>query len=251
MAELVAIGKDRQPRWRQALPEGETIVLGRAPRNGWSVPWDRLISREHAHLCLQGAELAVCELATARNPIIYQGQPARELSLSLPRDEFRIGETTFRFEVAQSPEPAQDTVVEHSLERSVFNASRFAQAGACLEALCQMPEFMSQTSTDVEFATRLADLLLNSLRGALAAAVLQFDAQDVGVDEIPEPTLLRWNVRGELVKRFRPSRRLMSRAFEQQQSIVHLWSEQDDENPQFTMTGDLDWAVCTPIPDGQ
>ncbi|MDC0934999.1 adenylate/guanylate cyclase domain-containing protein [Pirellulales bacterium] len=247
MAELVAIGKDSQPRWRQALPEGETIVLGRAPRNGWSVPWDRLISREHAHLCLQGSELTVHELATARNPIIYRGEPAQELSLA-PAEEFRIGETTFRFEVAIVPEPAKDTVVEHSLGRSVFNASRFAQAGACLEALCRMPDLMAQSASDVEFATQLADLLLNSLRGALAAAVMQFRAQDSQLDVVPEPTLLRWNVRGETVTRFRPSRRLMNRAFEQQQSVVHLWSEQDADDPQFTMTGDLDWAVCTPIP---
>lgn len=246
MAELVALGKDKQPRWRQLIPEGETIVLGRAPRNGWSVPWDRLISREHAHLCLEGTNLNVHELETARNPIMYQGVPTQKLTLD-PDGEFRIGETTFRFQLSETADPGKNTVVEHALGTTAFRSGRFVKS-ACLEALCKMPELISETHTDDQFAVEMADLLLASLRGALAAAVLQFDSDATFSDEVAEPKLLRWNVRGDTVKRFRPSRRLMNRAFEQQQSVVHLWSEQDTSDLQFTMTGDLDWAVCTPIP---
>jgi adenylate cyclase len=60
--------------------------------------------------------------------------------------------------------------------------------------------------------------------------------------------LIRWNSRSDGVQRFRPSRRLMSRAFENHESVVHVWCEEQDPQANFTMTSDLDWAFCTPIP---
>ena len=247
MAELIALGKGNQQRLWQSIPEDETIVLGRAPRNGWSVPWDRLISREHAHLRLSGDQLEVSELETARNPIVYLDQPSKQFVLG-SSEEFRIGETTFRFEISPPDEPGAQTVVEHTFGTTVLKSGRFENASECLNALCQMPELIAQTRTDVDFATQMADLLLDSLRGSLAAAVLQFEPSADSNDPAEEPKLLRWNTRGNAVQRFRPSRRLMNRAFERQQSVIHLWTEQEAENPQFTMTSDLDWAFCTPIP---
>lgn len=247
MAELFAFGSDNQQRWWQSIPEGEVIVLGRAPRNGWGVPWDRLISREHAHLCLRGDQLEVIELETARNPILFNGVAAKQFTLS-DADEFRIGETTFRFEAPADIEPVKHTVVEHTLSVTASQSGRFENASACLDALCKMPDLIARTASDVEFATEMADVLLSSLPGSLAAAVLQFTPDVDGDERAAEPQLLRWNTRGDTVRRFRPSRRLMSRAFDRQQSVVHLWTEQEAEDAQFTMSSDLDWAFCTPIP---
>ena len=50
MPNLIATGNDEQQYWRRELPLGETIRLGRAPRQGWAVPWDMSVSREHADL---------------------------------------------------------------------------------------------------------------------------------------------------------------------------------------------------------
>lgn len=249
MPELQALGKDNQQRCWQTLPEGEAVVLGRAPRDGLSVPWDLLISREHARLTLQGDRLVVAEMATARNPIFLNGSPAKQFELSSD-GEFVIGETRFRFSCGEPKEPGAETVVEHTLGASLFKPGRFDNATACVEALCKMPALIAESRSDVELATRLADLLLESLRGALAAAVIRVDDVRGGSDSAFEPTLLRWNARSEEVKRFRPSRRLMSRALEREQSVVHLWTEQDSDNEHFTMTSDLDWAVCAPIDAG-
>ena len=101
MAELVAVGKNHQQRSWRLLPEEETILLGRAPRHGLSVPWDPLISREHAHLRLTNGMLTVSELATARNPILFSGQPTKQFVLESP-GEFVIGETRFRFDAGEA-----------------------------------------------------------------------------------------------------------------------------------------------------
>jgi adenylate cyclase len=248
MAELIAFGKNKQHRLWQALPEGECVLLGRAPRNGFSVPWDPLISREHAHIRLAGGKLCVSELATARNPIFYSGKAVKEFSVD-PQGEFLIGETTFRFEVRENAATTGPKIVEHMLSSTANASSGFDNANACLDALCKMPALMAQARSEADFAARVVELLLSSLRGALVAAVMQFDAEADGSDDATtEPKLIRWHSRGDAVRRFRPSRRLMSRAFDQQQSVVHVWCDGADPQANYTMTNDLDWAFCTPIP---
>ncbi|MBX3424493.1 MAG: FHA domain-containing protein [Pirellulales bacterium] len=247
MPELKAFGKDNRQRCWQSIPQGESIVLGRAPRNGWSVPWDRLISREHAQLRLEGDRLFVEELKTARNPIFFDGKPSATFEV-VAGGEFRIGETTFQFVGASAEAAGSDTIVEHALGTSPLKSGRFENAHECLETLCQLPGLIAESRSDVDFATKLTDMLLASLRGALAAAVIQVDADDDEGLVQSEPTLLRWNTRGESVGRFRPSRRLITQALERRQSVVHLWTDQDGRNSNFTMSCDLDWAFCTPIP---
>lgn len=245
MAELIAIGKDEKQQWWQSIPEGEEVLLGRAPRTGWSVPWDRLISREHAYVRLVNDQLQVRELDTARNPIFFEGQQCKEFVVA-PDSEFRIGETTFRFELHKPAPSHKPTVVEHTLAREHVTAPMFQNASSCLQALCKMPQLIQQARTDVEFASNIVDLLLESLAGAVAVSVMQYDATEG--EEVGDPLLMRWNSREDAVARFRPSRRLVNRAFDKKQSVIHLWTEHEANNNQFTMNDDLDWAFCTPIP---
>lgn len=248
MAELIAVGKDDKQQWWQSISDGEEILLGRAPRTGWSVPWDRLISREHAYIRLVDDQLEVRELDTARNPIFFEGEQCKKFLVS-PNCEFRIGETTFRFELPKPPPAGKPTVVEHTFAREHVTSPLFQNASGCLEVLCKMPSLIKQARTDVDFASQIVDLLLDSLGGALAVAVMQYEASE-GV-EVNEPVLMRWNSREGKVSRFRPSRRLVNRAFEKKQSVIHLWTEAEADDSQFTMNDDLDWAFCTPIPTSQ
>jgi adenylate cyclase len=245
MAELIAVGKEEQHRWWQTIPEGVQVLLGRAPRNGWSVPWDWLISREHAYLCLSDGKLQITQLETARNPVLFQNRPAKNFLVE-PGGEFRIGETVFRFEVAVAEDRHNATIVEHTLT-DPLSPRQFANANACLEALCRLPAVISETGVDADLAYGMVRILLQSLSGATAVAVMQFEATEANAPIAESPKLLRWDSRDPELKRFRPSRRLITRAFERQQSVVHLWSQRDDD-PEFTMTCDLDWAFCTPIP---
>ncbi len=245
MAELIAVGKDNKQQWWQSIPADEEVLLGRAPRTGWSVPWDRLISREHAYIRLVDNQLQVRELDTARNPVFFEDAPNKDFFVD-DGGEFRIGETTFRFEQREPAPRGNPTVVEHTFAREHITSPQFANASNCLEVLCKMPSLIAQTKTDVDFATQIVDLLLDSLAGAVAVAVMQFDVADTTAED--PPLLMRWNSReGTVTSRFRPSRRLVSRAFEKQQSVIHLWTDAEANDNQFTMNDDLDWAFCTPI----
>jgi len=64
MADLLAVGPNSKDWFRKTIPEKTTIRLGRAPRDGWKVPWDIAISREHVDLQLVGGKLQVKRLGT-------------------------------------------------------------------------------------------------------------------------------------------------------------------------------------------
>ncbi len=82
-------------RWRRPIPTGEFIRLGRAPRSGWAVPWDALISREHAELQLIDSQLHVRRLEASRNPIYFQDLDTSDFVIKAG-EQFRIGRTVFQ-----------------------------------------------------------------------------------------------------------------------------------------------------------
>ena len=63
------------------------------------------ISREHADLILEGGELRVRRLVSARNAIYFQGRPAEEFTLN-PGEDFRIGQTVFRLDAVSTEQAA-------------------------------------------------------------------------------------------------------------------------------------------------
>ena len=88
--EFVATGPGANQRWRRTLPSNRAVRLGRAPRQGWAVPWDLRVSREHADLMLNHDRLTVRRLNAARNQIYLRGEPREEFSIAAGED-FRIG----------------------------------------------------------------------------------------------------------------------------------------------------------------
>lgn len=244
MPEIIAVGAGSQRQCRLSLDEGEETLLGRAPRSGWAVPWDRLISREHARLSVQDGAVRVQVLETARNPVLLEGEPNPDFHLA-PGGAFRIGETTFYLRGESETDLGDSVVAEHVFEDEVLSSERFSDPSSCLHALCKMPEMIVGATTDAELAALVVDLLLDSIRGSLAAAALQYDGP--GGAPIGEPKLMRWDSRGDQVTRFRPSRRLLKSAMERGRSVVHLWRDDAVVDDQFTMNNDLDWAFATPI----
>ncbi len=69
MPQLVATGPNPVERLEFDLTEGETVRFGRKSPNGWSIPWDKQISREHADLKWAGGQLVVSCLDAAHNTI--------------------------------------------------------------------------------------------------------------------------------------------------------------------------------------
>jgi adenylate cyclase len=243
MANLVATGNDEQQYWRRELVEGQVVRLGRAPRQGWAVPWDMAVSREHADVELVDEGLRVRALETARNPIVYRDKDSLEF-LVQPGEGFQIGRTTFQFVDAESVHSKNTAFVEHTYSREELRAIGFKDAERCLEAIYEVPRLISESLDDEQFATEIVELILHALLDVSVVAVIQFD-ESADYDS-PEPKLMRWNSRSE-VPRFTPSRRLMAKVLQRRCSVIHLWDEQKS-NPGFTMSGSLDWAFCTPIP---
>ena len=104
MFEFVAIGRERNQYWRRELAPDQMIRLGRMQDSGWEVPWDRRISRDHADLVLQGDRLLVRCLPSARNSAYIVDAPLREFSI-VAGEQFRIGDTVFRLELASARTP--------------------------------------------------------------------------------------------------------------------------------------------------
>lgn len=243
MAELVVFGPEPMQRWRRPIPGGETVRLGRAPRNGWAVPWDALISREHAELLLDGQQLRVRRLEASRNPIYYQEVDTPEFVLE-SGEEFRIGRTTFQLISADFDEASPAPAEERSFHHDELKKFAFQDADLRLEVLSNLPKVISQTTTDEDLAYHVVEILLEAIPNAEAAAVVQFD------EFTPDarPKMMRWDSRSDDIGRFTPSRRLMLKAFQSNQGMLHVWHP-DETNAAFTVSGTLDWAFCMPFRD--
>jgi len=151
MTHLIATGSDGKQYWRRKLAVGEVVRLGRAPRQGWAVPWDSRVSREHADLELVEQGLQVTALETARNPILYQKKPLKEFT-AVPGEQFQIGHTFFQFHELSSAQSASTELAEFLFTNSEIHNYAFKDAERCLDSLCEVPRLMAESLSDEEFA---------------------------------------------------------------------------------------------------
>ncbi len=255
-------GEDPSQRIVHSLREGEVVRIGRAPKQGWPIPWDMQISREHADLSWKGQHLSVACLPTARNPIVHRNQCVTNL-LVAPGDSFQIGQTTFHLADSssvkvQSPSGVQvdfDTEVGMVLEERAYspedlNRVAFRNAEQQLEVLTKLPQLIQSANSDEELGALLSQLLLEAIPHADAVAVAHYDQtklpDDSAIDEFPKPLTLRLETRDDFRGRFRPSRRLTLKALRQQSAALHIWGE-NQTSEQFTLDKELGWAFCVPL----
>ncbi len=213
VAELIAKGPEGQT-FRQRLVEGQTVRFGRAPASGWTIEWDRSISREHGDLCWQNGQLSVTCLQTAANPIKVGGAVYREVSVG-KSESFEIGQSTFYVDVksvslAEAPgetvrtnrmlhtiateaareeleEPIVDFVTqsgdelaeEHSYHADDLRKVAFGDSERQMEVLSNLPKLIAGSKTDLDLALMLCGMLLEAIPPAVAVAVAMFDESDV------------------------------------------------------------------------
>jgi adenylate cyclase len=245
--ELIAKGPDASQRWRRPLVEASPVHLGRAPTAGWSVAWDPQISREHVELIWKDGRLEVRCLDSARNPVFYRGQSLSRFSLGIG-EHFVIGSTSFHVadDVADvslsSPEPRE----EHTFRPGDLRRIQFRNADHRLEVLSQLPQLIGESTSDEMLSVRLVSLLLAGIPDAEAVALVRRVDPQTETDRAVQ--VLQWDRRREAEGRFQPSQRLILEAVGRDESVLHVWSDTSSTVQTFTVTENLDWAFCTPVP---
>lgn len=250
MADLIAQGEEAQQRWRRALPQRETVVLGRTT-GPWGVPWDPHVSRQHAELRWTGRRLEVVRVPESRNPIYLRGQAVDRFQLQ-PGEHFVIGGTTFtvadqRVSITSDiPQPFQ----EQTYSAQYLKQVRFRNPDYRIEVLSRLPEAISEAGSDQELCVRLASMLLAGIPRADTAAIVSADGERSGGGDPTGPPvqILHWDQRLVTGRDFEPSERLIREAIGQGQGVLHIWRGSEPASSQlFTARGNVDWAFCTPV----
>ncbi|NLE39958.1 MAG: adenylate/guanylate cyclase domain-containing protein [Pirellulaceae bacterium] len=253
MPDLIAQGEEPQQRWRRALPEGETLTLGRAA-GVWAAPWDSHISRSHARFSLHGTRLEVAALPEARNPIYFQGKEAKRFVVG-PGEHFVIGHTTFTLVdqrvavTVDAPQPLR----QQAYSAKYLKQIAFRNPDHRIEVLGRLPQLISGATGDGELCVRLVSMVLAGIPRAQTAAIVAVeDPLDESTDERPPVEVLHWDQRLLVAGDFRPSQRLIVETVRQGQSILHVWTGSPtvgspEATESFTASGDLDWAFCVPV----
>jgi hypothetical protein len=179
LLELVATGPNPDERWRRRLPEGQTIRVGRAPLEGWAVPWDLRISREHVDLLLVGERLVVQRIETARNPVYRFEQPAQHFELG-PGEDFRIGGTTFRLERISADMPVKASAGPSGAAAASEMEALKAQVAALQS---QLAAYADARNREKEAAPSPADAEVELLRAQVEALKEQVTTQRRPADE--------------------------------------------------------------------
>jgi adenylate cyclase len=254
MPDLIAQGEEPQQRWRRTLPEGESLVLGRAT-GVWAAPWDSHISRRHAELFLDGNRLEVVCLREARNPVYFQGKESKRFFLG-PGEHFVIGSTTFTLsdQRVAVTDDAPQPVRQQAYSAKFLKEIPFRNPDRRIEVLSRLPQVISGAAGDIELCVRLVSMVLAGVPHAQTAAVVSVDAPLSETDsERPPIHVLHWDQRLLAGDDFQPSQRLILEAVRQRQSVLHVWtgakSSGTGATESFTASGDLDWAFCVPVLD--
>ncbi|RMF40579.1 MAG: adenylate/guanylate cyclase domain-containing protein [Planctomycetota bacterium] len=270
MTELVAQGPRPENRWRKALPEGETFVLGRlsAP---WDVPWDDRISRRHARLRWTGERLEVQRIPESRNAIFFRGQRRDEFSARIG-EHFVIGQTTFALVQAEQPAlgtPSPALLTEQTFSAQLLRNNKFKDAGKRIEVLSKLPDVIAGAADDQELCQGIARLVLQGVPDAMYVAIVQLD--DAGhTDSATPPTgeaptggsmtreggeaassvgvrVLHSAARFGSSRAYMPSVNLVRAGTMSGESVLHVWNRNPQASDNFTQMANVDWAFCTPV----
>ncbi|MBM4076570.1 MAG: adenylate/guanylate cyclase domain-containing protein, partial [Planctomycetes bacterium] len=159
------------------------------------------------------------------------------------------------FEDDVDPEDPQDgskqKVRESFYAPDVLSRAEFGNAAQQIEILANLPDLIAKTGTDDELSIQVAELLLKGIPQAEAVAVVRYAGDDLnaalsGASPVPNPSSIRVETRESYSGRFRPSRRLMLKALQLQQSAMHIW-EEEGSSLEFTSSDGLGWAFTSPI----
>jgi adenylate cyclase len=244
MWQLIAEGPQPQQRRNLALNGDRPYLLGRNADCDLSIPWEPVLSRQHAHVRLRDGQVEVIQSEGARNPIFVEGVQ-RETFLLRSGQRFVVGGTQFLIREIQPLSPSPHVPVQQlSFSDLDLEQVQFEDADHRLEALARLPHVIGRTPWKDEAGSHLVALILAGIRHAEAVAVVVRDPQgDVQVTA--------WSRRIETAGTFRPSSSLVNEALHERRSILHVWENESEQQSQYTVSSEFDWAFCTPVSRGE
>lgn len=245
MAELIAQGNNPQLRWQKRIPDDEPFVIGRASGE-WSVPWDSHISRRHVAVQWHLDHLRVQKLPTAKNPIFYQGNSVESFELPVGQ-HFVIGATLFTL-VEEPPVPEEPSIpmTEQTYSSAFLRDLQYRDSSRRVAVLGTLPDVIANASTDEQLFRQIVNVLLAGIPDASTVAIIEMEPHRDDLDL----EVLTWNRRRAESKSFTPSRRLVKRVVESDESVLHVWDiEASQALGAFTMVEDTLWSFATPIRD--
>ncbi len=252
MNELVAKGEEEGQTWRQRLPESQTVVLGRESEY-WNIPWERFLSRRHAELTWENQRLEVRRLPEASNPIYHRGEKAGAFKVK-PGEPFVIGGTIFTVESGDdgslSTGDGRQVLHAFSISPDKLRQVPFRDAPHRLDVLGHLAKVIESAPHESELLEQAVNLLLDGIRKADVACILELEAGGNAAVEDSEPNIrVLSSVHRTVAGSFKPSARLVKKAvLAEEQSVVHVWTTKQDESEQmFTLMGNFDWSFCTPL----
>ena len=250
MPDLIAQGPMNEHRWRRELPaitRRTGVLVGRADAD-WNVPWDSKISRAHVRLIpVTDNRVEVCCEASARNPVFFRGKKTARFTL-VPGEHFVIGSTTFT--LANRPgasDSASDIdLTEHEFDHAMLRRRNFRDAAGRIEMLSRLPDLITSSSGDEELLVRVTSVLLQATTAASAVAITSVDTNAAGEADSGF-TILHYDSRVPDKDGPTVSTRLVRKAIERRESVLHLWSAGMTETNAFTSSEEADWAFCVPL----
>ncbi|MEO1527327.1 MAG: adenylate/guanylate cyclase domain-containing protein [Planctomycetota bacterium] len=252
MPDLIAQGPQNYHRWRREVPEPTTrieLVIGRNDAD-WNVPWDTTISRAHVRLVPQpDSRVEIIAIETARNPVFYRGLISKRFLL-VPGEHFVIGDTTFTLSNRQAAieAPSGGSSDDLGLAENVFDhvalrRKHFQDANARIDVLTRLPDLIASSDTDEELLVRVTSVLLQSTPVASSVTIVSGARLENDPDASIE--ILHYDNRNATLGGSAVSRRLVRRAVQKRESVLHIWHSGDAAT--FTAREDIDWAFCVPL----
>ncbi len=250
MPDLIAQGPSSEHRWRRELPtitRSTGVLIGRAEAD-WNVPWDSKISRAHVRLTLMtDNRVEVCRETNARNPVFFRGKNTTKFTL-VPGEHFVIGSTTFTLANRPGASDCNSDIAltEHEFDHAILRRRNFRDAASRIEMLTCLPDLITSSSSDEELLVRVVRVLLQATPSASAVAIASVDTNAAGnIDD--DFAILHYDSRVPDEEGPTLSTRLVRKAIERRESILHLWSAAANENQAFTSSDEADWAFCVPL----
>lgn len=242
MFDLIVSGPDRRQRIRLPLNGDGTLTVGRMDAADIPVAWEPMLSRQHVELTVSDDQVIGRKLGTAPNPVFVSGIAVSDFTLD-DGGAFVVGETEFRLVASSADDSNQQNRL---LEEIRFDAGQlqqipFSDADKRIEVLTHLPSVIWGTRTEEDFFLRVAQLLLAGIPRAEAVAIVEPVGEKVEI--------IHWDRRNETEGGVHPSSRLVREAIvSSNRSVLHVWEpELENASPQYTATGEFNWAFCTPV----